>query len=159
MAAFIKFDGIDGEAKQKDHKDWSVIASFNQILHKPGTGSTGGRRRGNAIVEDIIVSKKLDKSSPKIAEGLLKGKFFRKVEIDVTAPYSDAGKQTYYRYELKNVIVTSYSIHGTGGARDVPVEEFALNFEEIKVTYTERNRAGKSKGNVEYSWNVEEGES
>jgi len=33
-----------------------------------------------------------------------------------------------------------------------------LNFEEIKVTYTENDSAGKSKGNVEYSWKVEEGE-
>jgi len=34
-----------------------------------------------------------------------------------------------------------------------------LNFEEIKVTYTECDSSGQSKGNVEYSWKVEEGES
>jgi len=45
---------------------------------------------------------------------------------------------------------------GTGD--DIPMEEFSLNFEEIKVTYTENDSTGKSKGNVEYSWKVEEGE-
>jgi len=36
----------------------------------------------------------------------------------------------------------------------------SLNFEEIKVTYTECDPStGKAKGNVEYSWKVEEGES
>ena len=38
------------------------------------------------------------------------------------------------------------------------MEDFALNFEKIKVTYTEADNEGKSKGNVEYSWKVEAGE-
>ena len=83
---------------------------------------------------------------------------FPKVEIDCTASYTDAGRVTYYRYELTNVMVTSYNVSGSGQAEDVPVEDFSLNFEEIKVTYTENDNAGKKKGNVEYSWKVEEGE-
>jgi type VI protein secretion system component Hcp len=74
----------------------------------------------------------------------------------LTASYTDAGRVTYYKYELTNVMVTSYSISGTGD--DIPMEDFSLNYEEIKVTYTENDSAGKSKGNVEYSWKVEEGE-
>ena len=35
----------------------------------------------------------------------------------------------------------------------------SLNFEEIKVTYTETDSKGSKKGNVEYTWKVEEGES
>ena len=56
-------------------------------------------------------------------------------------------------------MVTSYDISGSGQSEEVPMETFSLNFEEIKVTYTECDREGKSKGNVEYSWKVEEGES
>jgi type VI secretion system secreted protein Hcp len=33
-----------------------------------------------------------------------------------------------------------------------------LNFEEIKVTYTEMDSKGKKKGNIEYGWKVEEAE-
>jgi hypothetical protein len=44
-------------------------------------------------------------------------------------------------------------------AVDAPMEEISLNFEEIKVTYTECDTTGKAKGNIEYSWKVEEGES
>ncbi len=54
MAAYIKFDGVDGEAQDKDHKDWSDLASFSQGLQQPGGGATGAtRRRGDVIVEDI----------------------------------------------------------------------------------------------------------
>ncbi|TWU31937.1 Hcp family type VI secretion system effector [Novipirellula artificiosorum] len=160
MAAYIKFDGVDGECLDKDHKKWSDLLSFSQGVHKPGGGATGStRRRGDTILEDIQCVKELDKSSPKIAEAVCKGKVFPKVEIELTASYTDAGRVTYYRYELKNVSVTSYQIGGAGQADDVPTENFSLNFEEIKVTYTENDSAGKKKGNVEYSWKVEEGES
>jgi len=159
MAAYIKFDGVDGEAQDKDHKNWSDLLSFSQGMTQPGGGSTGPtRRRGDVIVDDLMCVKELDKSSPKIAESVCKGKIFPKVEIHVTASTTDEGRKTYYAYELKNVMVTSYSIGGEGQAEAVPTENFTLNMEEFKVTYTETDRAGKTKGNVEYSWKVEEGE-
>jgi type VI secretion system secreted protein Hcp len=159
MAAYIKFDGVEGEAQDKDHKSWSDLLSFNQGLTQPGAGATGPtRRRGDVIVEDIACVKELDKSSPKIAEAVCKGKVFPKVEIHLTASYTDAGRQTYFAFELKNVLVTSYNISGDGQSESVPTETFSLNFEEMKNTYTETDNAGKKKGNVEYSWKVEEGE-
>ena len=159
MAAYIKFDGVDGEALIKEHRSWSRIVSFDQGIHQPGAASAGqARRRGNVVLDDIIVSKKLDKASPKIAEAVCKGKVFPKVMIDLTASYADVGRLTYYTYELKNVLVTSYKIHGSGRPKGVPVEEFALNFEEIKVTYTEISSKGKKKGGIEYGWIVEKGE-
>jgi type VI secretion system secreted protein Hcp len=160
MAAYIKFDGVDGEAQDKNHKNWSDLASFGQAIHQPGGASTGPtRRRGDVILDDISCSKELDKASPKIAEAVCKGKVFPKVEIELTASYTDAGRVTYYRYELKNVLVTSYNVSGSGQSDEVPMEDFSLNFEDVKVTYTENDNKGKSKGNVEYSWKVEEGES
>jgi type VI secretion system secreted protein Hcp len=160
MAAYIKFEQMDGEAQDKDHKGWSDLLSFSQGLTQPGGGATGPtRRRGDVIVEDVQCVKELDKASPKIAEAVCKGKVFPKVEIHLTASYTDAGRQTYYAYEMKNVLVTSYNISGDGQSESVPTENFSLNFEEIKVTYTECDNQGKKKGNVEYSWKVEEGES
>lgn len=158
MSGFIKFDGVDGESKDKNHEKWSKIEHFGQGLHQPGGGATGQtRRRGSVVLEDITVSKQLDKASPKIAESICTGKVFPKVEIDLVANYGGEDRQVYYRYELKNVLVTSYSVSGAAQSEDVPMEDFSLNFEEIKVTYTEFNSDGKKLGNVEYSHKVEEG--
>ena len=159
MAAYIKFDGVDGEAQDKDHKGWSDILSFSQGVYQPGGGSTGAtRRRGDVVLDDITIVKELDKASPKIAESVCKGKVYPKVEIHLTASYTDAGRQTYYAYELTNALVTKYNISGSGQSESVPAEDISMNFEEIKVTYTECDSHGKTKGNVEYSWKVEEGE-
>ncbi len=159
MAAYIKFEGVDGEAQDKDHKSWSDLVSFSQAIHKPGTGTGSTRRRGDVVLEDIVLVKELDKSSPKLAEAVCKGKVFPKVEIDVTASYTDSGRVTYYKYELKNCQVVSYDLSGSGQAEDVPMDTLSINFEEIKVTYTENDATGKKKGNIEYTWKVEEGES
>jgi type VI secretion system secreted protein Hcp len=158
-AAYIKFDGVEGEAQDKDHKGWSDLLSFSQSMLKTGSGTGATRRRGDVVLEDIVVVKELDKSSPKLAEAICRGKVYPKVEIHLTASYGDAGRVTYLAYELTNVLLTSYSVGGSGQAEEVPTEEVSLNFEEIKVTYTEYDNEGKSKGNVEYSWKVEEGES
>jgi type VI secretion system secreted protein Hcp len=157
MAGFIKFDGIDGESQDKDHKNWSILGSFSQALHKTGGGKTGSTRRGGDVqFDDLHVVKEVDKSSPKLAEAVAKGKVFPKVEIHITASYTDQGRVTYYAYELKNVQVTTYQVSGVPENR--PQESMSLNFEEIKVTYTETDNAGKKKGNVEYSWKVEAAE-
>ena len=157
MAAYIKFDGVDGEAQDKDHKKWSDLLSFNQGVTRPGGGATGAtRRRGDVSLSDINCVKELDKASPKIAESVCKGKVYPKVEIHITSSYTDAGRVTYYAYELKNALVTNYDVSGSG--EDVPTENFSINFEEIKVTYTECDSKGKKKGNVEYTWKVEEAE-
>jgi type VI secretion system secreted protein Hcp len=158
MAAYIKFDGIDGESQDKDHKNWSNLMSVSQSLHKPGGGATGStRRRGTVIMEDIAVTKEYDKSSPKLAEAVCLGKVFPKVEVEFTASQGDSRK-TYLKYELKNVQVTSYQCSGAGQSEAVPAESFSLNYEEIKVTYTEYDSKGTKKGNVEFGWKVEEGE-
>lgn len=157
MAAYIKFDGVDGESLAKGHEKWSDLFSFSQTVHKSGAGQTGAaRRRGTVLLDDIRCSKLLDKSSPKIAEAVCLGKVFPKVEIQVKTSTTNSGRETYYKYELKDVMVTSYEV--SGGDQDKPMENFSLNFEEIKVTYTEMDEKGNKKGDVAYGWKVEKGE-
>lgn len=158
MAAYIKFDGVEGECKDKDHDKWSDLVSFNQQMSKPGTGTGSTRRRGDVVLEDISVVKELDKASPKLAESMCLGKVYPTVEIHVTASYTDAGRVTYYAYELTNCQVVNYSVGGSGQSEDIPTEEILINFEEIKVTYTECNAQGKDVGKIEYTWKVEAGE-
>jgi type VI secretion system secreted protein Hcp len=125
-AGYIKFDGIDGESTDKDHADWIILLSFSQGTEMQKDSAT---IRDSYEVSDVIVVKELDKSSPKLAESIAMGTVFPKVEIHL-----DSGKETYYAYELTNVMITSYSISGTGN--DVPIEEFSLNYEEITFTET-----------------------
>jgi type VI secretion system secreted protein Hcp len=160
LAGYVKFSGVDGEATETNHNKWSELLAFEQGYHQPEMGSTTGaaRRRGSVVVEDITLVKELDKASPKIAEGCLKGKVFPKVEVDLTNHYTDAGNVVYYKFELTNVIVTSYTIGSEDVNNEFPTETITLTFEEVKVTYTESDDDGTSLGNIEYEWKTEKGE-
>lgn len=152
-AAFIKFDGVDGEAQDRNHRGWSDLASFAQAIRRIPPSVEGGRW-GSVVFEDLTCVKPLDKSSPRLAEAVASGKTFPKVEIHLTTQFGDQGA-IYYACELRNVLVTSYQVGGSGDA--TPLESLSLQFEEIKVIYTEYDAAGRKKGDVEFSWKVEEG--
>lgn len=141
-AVFAKYDGIDGEATDADHDKWIDVLSIDWGVHKPGGGATGStRRRGDVVLEDIVLVKEVDKASPKLTEAALTGKVFPKVEIHITASTTNEGRLTYYAYELTNVRVTSYSISGGQEGEDaVPTETLTLNFEKITWGFQETEK-------------------
>ena len=171
-AVFIKFDGIDGEvqgnAQDNKHKEWIEVLSLSARMDlNPMAVSAGSAQpRADIAHDDFILTKTVDKASAKLAEAVCKGKVFPKVEIEMTSTYGGSegsggyggSRATYLKYELKNVMVTSYSVSGSGNSGELVKETIALNFEEVKVTYTENDSSGASKGNIETQHKIEEGE-
>jgi type VI secretion system secreted protein Hcp len=160
MAWYAKFDGVDGSSAQKDHKKWCSVASVNMGGHKAGGGGTGVSRVGGKMhLEDISLGIISDKATPKLLEGAVKGKVFKKVEIHGTATYGDGGEQTYLAVELENVQITSYQLGVLDNDAATDDLSMTLNFEKYKTTFTEYGKDGAKGGNVEFEWKVEEGES
>ena len=86
------------------------------------------------------------------------GEVVPKLEIELTSTYGGA-RATYLKYELTNVMITSYQISTSGNDEaGPPTVVVGNNFEEIKVTYTEMDDSGSSKGNVETAHKVGKGE-
>lgn len=159
MAAFAKYDGIDGEATDSNHDKWIDILSIDWGAHKPGGGATGqSRRRGAAVVEDVTLTLEYEKAAPKLQEKCLKGEVIPKLVLELTASYGGS-RATYLNVELKNVMITSYQMNASGNDEaGPPTVVLGNNFEEIKTTYTEYDDTGSSKGNVETSFVVGAGE-
>ncbi len=119
-------------------------------------GLIGQTDDGDPAFEDFIITKKVDKSSPKLAKAVAEDVIISKLEIETTATYGGLVEPLpYLRYELSDVVVTSYNIRGGGSTGNVPVEEVAFNFNEISVSYTVYDREGVSKGSIEFSWPAE----
>jgi type VI secretion system secreted protein Hcp len=156
MAFFLKLEGIEGESKDKDHKNWTDVASVSFGVDMAGGSAAGQtRRRGAATVHPVTLSREYDKASPKLEEAVLSGKIFPKVEIHNTATFGES-KCAYCKIELKDVKITSYHFSGSSHGDAVPTESLSLNFGEKKHTYTEYDNKGTKKGNVEMTWKVEE---
>lgn len=154
MAIFAKYDGIDGESKDANHGQWIDVISLDWgVRQADGANSRGNRRRGDAIAEDLFLAMDYDKASPKLQEKCLKGAVIPKLEIELTATYGGA-RATYLRYELKNVLIKSFHTETAEDPEAPPGVLVANNFESIKVTYSEFDETGSSRGNVETTHKV-----
>ena len=155
-AVFAKYDGVDGESTTDPagHDQWIDVLSIDWGMHRPGGGTTA--RRGGVVVRDLQLTIAYDKASPKVAEKCLLGAVIPKLEIDFTATYGES-RVTYLKYELKNVMITSFQVNASGNDEaGPPTVVVGNNFEELKVTYTEYDNSGGSQGDTEYEWRVEE---
>jgi len=131
--AFMKLGDIKGEATDTDHKDWIIIESMSQPIHRSGGSST------QPTFPDITVAKGLDKSTPKLMLACATGRHFPDATIVFTRTLDDGRQQPYLQYKLKDVLVSSYqhsaNSEPTAGSSQ-PGEQFSLNFEEIKFSYS-----------------------
>ena len=161
MAGYIFFDAIPGESTDSEHKNWinllSVSEAISRMVQRGKSGSS--RNVQSAVFDDLVCVKEMDKSTPKIIESVASGKVHPVVKLDLTTSLGDKGKRLpYFQWEMKNVIVTSYSVSAAvDDDGTVPTESFSLNFEEIKWTYNKYGKDGSSQGKVEATWKVEEG--
>lgn len=160
MSGYIKIGDIPGEAVEPNHDGWINLLSVSQAITRPmAAGASGStRQRSSATLGDIVCTKELDKSTPKLMEAICKGTNFAEVAIDLCTSSDGSSRIPYMKWVLVNARVTSYDVAGSTDGAMVPTESFALNYEEVKWTYNELDKQNNSKGNVETSWKVEEGE-
>ncbi len=156
MAGFAKYDGVDGESLDVNHQGWVDVLAFDWAgTTAPSTGSS--RRRAAPDVEDFNIVLEYEKAAVKLQESFLRGKVYPTLTVELTATYGGA-RATYLKYELKNVMVTSYQLNASGSEDDgPPVVAVANSFEKIKVTYTEYDPTGRAQGNVVSAYKLEDG--
>jgi len=150
---FLNVDGIPGESLDTKHDDWIDVLSFSHGISQPTSSSTT-RTTERSTHGNFVITKELDKSSPKLALASCNGKHISEVIIEVCrADTSDK----YMRYTLTDVIVASISQNGSSqGAVARPIEEISLRYGRIDWSYTEVDpMTSKPKGNVEAYWDVE----
>src|SRR5262249_35607681 len=98
----------------------------------PTVGAQADRESQAANVSEIILTKTMDKATPKLYTESLKGKG-KEVEI-VFVEGTESRK--YLKYTLTNTLISSYTM-SSGGER--PSESLSLNFTEIMTEFFQRD--------------------
>ncbi len=153
---YLKLGDIKGEASDRAHSDWIEVLSIDwgakgTPVRAPITVQQQGAERnrpGRVKYGDITLKKGYDASSPKLAEACANGKQIPNVSLEWTT--TDADGSRYVRVELRDVIISRYSIDATG---DRPMESISLNYAEVKTTYIPQDQRGK----LDSEWKVEQG--
>lgn len=158
--AFVNFGDIKGEVTESAHKDWVGALSVNFTVSQPPsvTQKTAGGRTQEAVeFSELVITKLVDKASPKLFEACTKGSHIPEVTIDYQRASND-GPIKYLEIKLKEVVISGM-VHNADpkGGNNFPTETVSMVFGAIEKTYTQQGADGKKGGNVAAKWNVAKG--
>ena len=150
---FLKIKDVKGEAQDDKHKDTIDVLAWSWGMSNSGsTHMGGGSGSGKVNVQDISVTKYIDKSSPDLMKACCNGKHFETADLIVRK----AGEKPveYLTITMTDLIVTSVSTGGSGG-EDRLTENVTLNFGAVKVKYIEQTAKGGEGAKPDMGWDIE----
>ena len=152
---FLKIEGVDGESTDSSHKGEIDILAWSWGLSQSGTTHMGGGGgAGKVNVQDISVTKWVDKASPNLMKYCCNGKHFKEALLTVRK----AGEKPleYIKIKLNDLIISSVSTGGSGG-EDRLTENVTLNFGKVGFEYQPQKADGsKDGGAIPMVWNIKE---
>ena len=151
---FLKLDDVKGESVDSKHKGEVDVLAWSWGMSQSGTTHVGGGGgAGKVSVQDISLTKYVDKSSPVLMLSCCNGKHFKEAVLTVRK----AGEKPleYIKITMKEVIVANISTGGSGG-EDRLTENVTLNFAEFKIEYVPQKPDGSGDAAVEAAWNIAE---
>jgi len=149
----LKIDGVDGESKIAGHEDEIDILAMNWGMSNAGTMSVGGGGgSGKVDIQDLSLTKYIDKSTPSLMRSCCSGEHF--TEAILTVRKSGGEALEYLVITMEKVFVTSLTTGGSGD-QDRVTENVTLNFAKFKSSYTPQKDDGSGDAAIDLTWNVE----
>jgi type VI secretion system secreted protein Hcp len=139
---FLKIEGIDGESTAAAHKGWIEVQSWSWGVSQTASVGAGGGASVGRLTGHVTVVKRIDKATPLLFKRCADGTVLALATVELAR---GGGGQTYLKYELKEVMITSIT-HGDVDGDGAPDEDLKLEFTGVKLTYTQLDASGKPVG-------------
>lgn len=152
---YLQIDGIKGESRDDKHKDWIECASAHFGVHQPrsATASTGGGHTAERVhMEDIVLTKVVDLSTPLLLQACSMGKTLPKAKFEFMRADGQGVRIKYFEIELENVLIGMVTPRILPGA--ILKENISLKFSKVKWQYTQQRIVGGSGGNTAGGWDL-----
>ena len=151
---FIKIGDIKGESQDKAHKDEVEVLNWSWGMSQSGNMHTGtGGGAGKVSIQDLSLTKYVDKATPNLMMHCSSGKHVPKVTLTVRKAGGDSQVE-YLIINLEEVLISSLSTGGSGND-DRLIENVTLNFAKVTVDYQPQKADGtKEGGPIKYGWNI-----
>lgn len=138
-AAFIKFDGVDGEATGPDGaSDWFVADSFSfgverEMKESGEKGGTEDINIGVGELQECTISKSMDATSPQLAQFAVSGNSLGACEVCLADAPGSALPVCYAHFVMERCYVRSFATRAAGD--EPPTEEVAFYYNKIAFSY------------------------
>jgi len=148
---YMKLPGLGGELEDADRSDWIDVLSLawgTGVYPDRATQAVrrcSGYRAGESVVGELTLTRSTDEASSALGLACTEGRHFPVMFVELADSRSAAGR--YIRYELQDVMMTSYSISIAG---DSPTESFTFDF----VKAESRALPEAQQGKLDPAWDV-----
>jgi type VI secretion system secreted protein Hcp len=147
---FLRLDGIAGSATAAGHQNEIAVSSYSQAFSNTTstvTGSGGGAGKVNC--GEIIVTKNIDKSSPKLIGSVVTGSHIATGDIRFDSTRGNGTLVESYHVALTDVVVTE--IQQKDHTPQGVMEQVTLSARQFMFTFTPTTNAGGSGTPISFS--------
>ena len=129
----LKLPGITGDVTVEGQQGTIEVLSLSGNVQEPVTGSAGGSRaRSLPVFSDLMIHKRLDRSSPALFLALVKGSLLGSGVITFLRT-DQGGFTTFFTITLTNVLLTKFQIGDSENEVLAGREQINLNYERIEL--------------------------
>lgn len=155
---YVQFKGrytIDGESADKEHGKWLEVNSWSHDIRQPksATSSTsGGHTSERCEHGDMVFTKDLDLTSPKLWEAASAGYTFDEVTIDFMRA-DGAQRVKYLTIKLKHALISR--VTPVVDSEGLPKETFSLKYASVQWQYQQQKiEGGGTSGSNQTAWSL-----
>lgn len=150
---FLKLDGCDGESADDKHPKEIDVLAFSWGMSQSGSMHVaGGGGTGKVNVQDMSITKYLDKATTVLMQKCCEGKHFAKALFTCRKAGTDMPIE-YLKVTMEEVLVSSIS-EGGGKGEDQQTENITLNFAKVKIEYTPQKNDGTAGASSEHGFDI-----
>ncbi len=125
---------IPGESTDPAHTNQVDVLAWSWGMSNSGTGAVGSPSGGKVNIQDLSLTKYVDKSSPLLMLNCARGSHIATATLYVLKAGATKNNQ-YIKIIMTDVLVTSVSTGGSGG-EDKLTENISLNFAKVEFDYS-----------------------
>jgi type VI secretion system secreted protein Hcp len=149
---FLKLTGIEGESTVDAHQGEIEVLTWTMGMAQSGGAQVGrGRGAGKVHVQDLALTKLVDRASCKLMLACCSGK--RIAEGVLVIRKAGQTPLEYLKITMDDIIVSSVSL-ATSSQEDRPTESISLNFAKFRVEYKEQQPDGSIVPSGTMGWDI-----
>jgi type VI secretion system secreted protein Hcp len=152
---FLKLDGVNGESKDKTHaKDIDVLSWSWGMSNNGSAHQGGGAGSGKVSVQDVSLTKYIDRSSPQLLLSCCNGTHFANAVLTVRKA-GGGNPVEYVKIKMQEVLISNVTTGGSGGEERL-TENVSLNFGKVSLDYVPQNDKGEAGTAIPFGWDIGE---
>jgi type VI secretion system secreted protein Hcp len=150
---FLNIPKVSGESTDKQFAGQIDVVSWNWGMSQAGSAGTGtGSGTGKVNVQDLTLTKYVDKASPALMAACCGGTNYDPVVLTMRKA-GGTNPLVYLVITLGKVTISGQS-GATSSSDDRQTETITLHFATFKVDYTPQNADGTGGAAASMSWNI-----